>query len=158
MQTYIEVASNLNQNFYITPLYKQILQLSTSFNCIFKAIKLFYSIPKMSKHLFASYHPHYRKKLKIILIKFAYDLFFLRLPSRLLSLFSALSNCIVKFATYHPYYKDKLVGNSSRIFVCITNYLCLLYSWRNLSIAFIFVHNSSACLDLLDLVTKKKNR
>ena len=38
----------------------------------------------------------------------------------MLSLPSALFDCIIKFATYHPYYKNKLVSNPISTFACTT--------------------------------------
>lgn len=87
--------------------------------------------------------------------EFTYDLFLLWLLPKLLSLAGASFDYIVKFAIYYLYYKNILVGNLTRTFVCIANYLYFLYSWNNLSMAFFFAHNTGAYTVEPDLVTKK---
>lgn len=64
------------------------------------------------------------------------------------------------FTAYYPHYKDKLVGNQTCTFVCITSYLYFEYSFDclgNLLKAFVFVCNSGACIIKPSLVTIKKD-
>lgn len=42
IQTYVEIASNLNPDFYIQPLFKLISQQSASFNSILEVMRLLY--------------------------------------------------------------------------------------------------------------------
>lgn len=53
-------------------------------------------------------------------------------------------------------YKEKLISNLTCTFGCTTNYLHFLYNLRNLSMAFLFACNSSACITEPDLATKKE--
>ena len=71
MQAYIEVALNLNLDFYIRPFSNLILQLNASFDSIVRAKKPLYSEPEVNSHWFAIYHPYYKKKPKIT--KFAHN-------------------------------------------------------------------------------------
>lgn len=61
-------------------------------------------------------------------------------------------------ATYYPHYKKKLINNPGRIFVCAVNYLHLLYSLGNLSIASFLAHNTDIYAIKLGLVIKKEKR
>ena len=61
-QAYVEIASDLNPDFYIRPLSKLISQLSTLFDSIVKVMKLLYGKPEADNHRFAIYHPHYKEK------------------------------------------------------------------------------------------------
>ena len=60
-QAYVEIASDLNPNFYIRPLSKPISQLSASFDFIVKVMRLLYGKPEADNHRFAIYHPHYKE-------------------------------------------------------------------------------------------------
>ena len=62
MPTYIEIASDLNPDFYIRSLSKLILQLSGSFDFIVKVMKLLYGKPKANNYHFAIYHPYCKEK------------------------------------------------------------------------------------------------
>ncbi len=62
-------------------------------------------LPEASTIWFATHHPYYKRKPGIT--KFAYNLFLLRLPLKLL-LPGISSDCVVKvIVTYHPHYKKK---------------------------------------------------
>ena len=62
-QVYIQLTSNLNQEFYIQLLLELILLLGVSSDCVVKVIKPLYNIPKAGNHWFATYHIHYKEKL-----------------------------------------------------------------------------------------------
>ena len=61
-QAYIEIASDLNLNFYIQPLSKLISQPSASSNSIAKVMRPLYGKPEADNHRFGIYHPHYKEK------------------------------------------------------------------------------------------------
>ena len=61
-QTYVEIASDLNPDFYIRPLSELILLLSDSFDSIVKVMRLLYNKREADNHRFAIYHPHYKEK------------------------------------------------------------------------------------------------
>ena len=126
---YIQSTSDFNWDFYICPPPKQISQLGTSSDYIVKVIKLLHDMPEASIKRFAAYYPYNKKKPGMT--ESAYDPFLFRPPPKLLSLFDASSNCIVKFAIYHPKYKEKIVSNPNWTFVCATNCLYFPYSWSN---------------------------
>lgn len=86
--------------------------------------------------------------------EFANDSLFLWLSTKLLSLPSTSSNCIVKFATHYSYYKDELVSNPTWTFFHTANYF--LYSLSNLlAISFLDCDRSIYTI-LLSLATKNK--
>lgn len=60
------------------------------------------------------------------------------------------------FTTYYLYYKDKLIGNSTRTFVYVANFLYFLCDWNNFSAAFFFSNNGDTCITIPSLVTKKE--
>ena len=64
-RAYIDIASDLNLDFYIQPLSKLILQLCASFDSIVKVIRSLYSKPEADYHWFAIYHLHYKEKPKM---------------------------------------------------------------------------------------------
>lgn len=64
-QTYIEIISDFNPNFYICHFFKLILQLSTLSDFIIKVIKLLYSKLKVNNYWLAIYHTYYIKILEI---------------------------------------------------------------------------------------------
>ena len=103
---YIQSISYFNPDFYICSSFKKILLLDISSDCLIKVIKLLHDMQKVSINSFAAYHPHYKEKLEITLIKLAYNLFFFRLLLKPLSPIGISSNFIMKFTTYHPYYKE----------------------------------------------------
>ncbi len=61
-QAYIEIASNLNLDFYIRLLFKLILKLSASFKSIIQVMRPMYSESKVDNHWFTIDHPHYKEK------------------------------------------------------------------------------------------------
>ena len=73
-QPYIEIASDLNPDFYIWPLFGLISQLSVFFDCIVKVIRPLYGKIKVDNHQFAIYYPHYKEKPGMI--EFVHGLFF----------------------------------------------------------------------------------
>lgn len=141
-RAYIQSTLNFNQEFYIWSSFDLILLLHISSNYTIKIITIYYS--------------YYKKKLGIILIKSAHNIFLLWPPLKLLLLPNALSDYIVKFAAHHPYYKDKLVDNLIQHFGCATNCLCFLCDWSNLSVAFFLTYNGDICIAKPDLITKKR--
>lgn len=170
MQAYVEIISELNRDFYIWPLYKQISLLVVSSDSIVKATKSLHNMPKATTMLFAPYHLHYKEKR--MMTEFVYKLFFLQLPpnlidsahdsslfwslQKLLSLPSISSDSVIKFVLKHPYYKDKLNGNRTRTFVCAADYHYFGYSLdslSNLSTTFFLAHNSGICTIELDIIT-----
>ncbi len=82
-QAYVEIASELNLNFYIRPLSKLISQLSASFVSIIKVMRPLYGEPEADDHRFDIYHPHYKEKPWIT--ESAYNPFLLWLSPKLLS-------------------------------------------------------------------------
>ena len=90
-QVYIEIASDLNLDFYIRPLFELILQLSASFDSIVKVMRPIYSEPEVDNYWFAIYHPHYKEKLGIT--ESVHDPFLLWVPPKLLSPPGASSDC-----------------------------------------------------------------
>lgn len=91
--------------------------------------KLLYSISKSENHYFNIYHLHYKKKLRITLIKYAYNLIILWPPPKLSSLPGTTFDCLVKvIATYHLHYKKKL-----RMTKTIYNF-CICYRSNKLEI------------------------
>ena len=66
MQAYVQSTSNLNQEFYIWPPLELILLLGASSDCVLKVIKSLYGAPEAGNYWFATYHTHYKEKLKII--------------------------------------------------------------------------------------------
>lgn len=74
IQAYIEIALDLNPDFYIRPFSELILQLSAIFNSIIKAMRPLYGKPKANKHQFAIYYPHYKEKPRIIESEYNYHL------------------------------------------------------------------------------------
>ena len=63
MQAYIEIALDLNLDFYIRPLSELISQLSALFDSIVKIMRPLYDELEADNHRFAIYHPHYKKKI-----------------------------------------------------------------------------------------------
>lgn len=74
MQTYIEIALDLNPNFYIWPLSKLISQIGAIFDFIFKIMRPLYSKLEIDKYQFTIYHSYYKKKPGMT--EFAYKPFF----------------------------------------------------------------------------------
>ena len=109
---YIQSTSYFNPDFYIRLSPEKILLLDTLLDCLVKVIKLLHNMLEASINHFAAYHPHYKEKLEITLIEFAYNLFHFRLLLKPLSLTGISSNSIEKFTTYYLYYK-KISGPSS---------------------------------------------
>lgn len=64
-QAYIEIALDLNPNFYIQLLSKLILQLNISFGSIIKVIRPLYGEPEADNHWLNIYYPYYKEKLGI---------------------------------------------------------------------------------------------
>ena len=62
MQVHVEIASDLNPDFYIRPLSKLISQLSASSDSIVKVMRPLYGEPEADNHRFVIYHPHYKEK------------------------------------------------------------------------------------------------
>ena len=62
---YIQTNPNSNWDFYIRLSFKKISLslLGTLLNCCFEVMKLLYNILKRSNLLFATYYPHYKKKI-----------------------------------------------------------------------------------------------
>lgn len=54
---------NLNQDFYIQPLFKQLSLLGNLSDSIVKVIKPLYDIPEASRSRFTIYQPHYKEKI-----------------------------------------------------------------------------------------------
>lgn len=144
-QLYVEIALDINQNFYIWPSYKQIILLPNILaNCIVN---------------FAIYYPQYKKKLGMI--KSTYILFLFRPSSKLITLLCASSDYIFKvFAAYHPKYKEKPeMTEFANLFLgrLLPKQLSLLGAssdccgWINLSAAFFLAHNSSICTTQISL-------
>ena len=61
-QAYVEIASDLNPDFYILLLSELISQLSASFKPIVKVMRPMYCEPEADNHRFTIYHPHYKEK------------------------------------------------------------------------------------------------
>lgn len=61
---YIQLTSNFMQNFNIPLFFKPMLLLilSALSDCSFNIMKPLYNMPKISKFLFATYYPNYKKK------------------------------------------------------------------------------------------------
>lgn len=154
MQTYFEIAPNMNQDFYIQLLCKQILIFNSSSN-----------IPEASRICFAINHLHYKEVIKLTYNFSLFQPFF-----NMSSILDALFNYIVKvmkllyniskpnnrFAIYYLHYKDKLVGNLTQAFDYIINCSYFLYGLSNFSTTFFFAHNSNAYTTKPGLVTKKR--
>lgn len=81
-QVYIQIALDINQNFYIQLPFKQILLLGSLSD-----------MPKVSTTWFATYYLYYKEKSGIT--ESAYNLFLLQLSCKRISLFSTLFNYIV---------------------------------------------------------------
>lgn len=62
LQVCVEIAPEINQDFYIWPLCKLILLLGNSFVSIVKTIKPLHNVPKESINWFVIYYLHYKNK------------------------------------------------------------------------------------------------
>lgn len=73
-QVYIQLSSDVNQDFFIWPLVEKMPLLGASSDYIVKVMKLMNVILEASINLYTTYHPHYNKNSEMIV--FTWKLFF----------------------------------------------------------------------------------
>lgn len=66
IQTYVQLTSNLNRDFFIKSFHKFVKMMKTKNNCLFKMMKLFYDVFKTNNYWFATYHKHHIKQFDCI--------------------------------------------------------------------------------------------
>ena len=71
IQIYMQSIFNLNREFYVKSFHKFVSVMKTSYDCIFKIMKLLYEVFEINNHWFFIYHKHYIEKF--VMIKSTYD-------------------------------------------------------------------------------------
>ncbi len=97
-----------NKNADVQLLHKLVLLLDSSFVFIVNVMKPLHGVLEANTTWFATYHPHYKKKLGTT--KFTYNPFLLQSFLKLISLLNVSFDYVVKFATHHLHCKD-IIGN-----------------------------------------------
>ena len=155
IQTYVQLKSSFNRDFYIRFSQKLIALLKINFDCILKIIKSLYKIPKANNHWFVIYQNHHISKLDMMQSTYNFCLLYksdlfgivkLQIDDILLLInnqFVNAENEIIKFAKImiknHKYLtKIKSIKfNDILIELIVNNNLMMIFNMQMFNIFFI---------------------